>query len=334
MGTDSQVRQRYTWMDLLRGAAVLLVVQFHATVLLGEDTVRPLHWLSNAAGSFRIPTLMFMSGLLLPRSLAKPVGTYSSGKVRAVVWPWLLWSAFMLPILGWDNAVNPLWWIAGPDSHTWFLSALVMLYAVALIARRVPPAVVSLAMLGVALLIQDPSQRWLMIVDGTAWWGFFFFAGATMWGLLPRVLGAPWWLAAIGFTISTIFAIYAIKAGAIQMQYPVAAVISMIGVTTSLWFAARIPRVAPVRMVEWFGRRSIVTYLAHWPVMWVLLRTFDLPGGWLGFVLLFVPSVALSALLIQTWPLSCYLFEWPRRRSVGSPSGPDTRPADATAQPA
>jgi len=100
-------------MDLLRGGAILLVIAHHLRLVQQAwdgSTPHLMVVLSEATAPFRMPVLLFASGLLLARSLQKPTGRYLTGKARALLWPWLLWSAVMLPILGWEHGGEPLWW--------------------------------------------------------------------------------------------------------------------------------------------------------------------------------------------------------------------------------
>ena len=93
MITTMQPRER--WMDLLRGMSIVLVVIFHSGKMLARvDLVAPA-WISDLTRLFalyRMPTLMFLSGLLLPPSLLKGWRRYFSGKARNVAWPLMIWS--------------------------------------------------------------------------------------------------------------------------------------------------------------------------------------------------------------------------------------------------
>ena len=67
---------RMTWMDLVRGGAIVLVVFWHAASVPDQllDGAEPGYYvrkLNAALGPFRIPTLLVLSGLLVERSLAK-----------------------------------------------------------------------------------------------------------------------------------------------------------------------------------------------------------------------------------------------------------------------
>ncbi|RHZ90307.1 acyltransferase, partial [Cereibacter sphaeroides] len=79
-------------MDFLRGLSVLLVVVLHAnTANIGGETVGWWAEVNRHLTPFRMPLLMFMSGMLLYRSLAKPLPVYIWGKFAAIAWPLAVW---------------------------------------------------------------------------------------------------------------------------------------------------------------------------------------------------------------------------------------------------
>lgn len=87
---------RPTWMDVLRGAAVLLVLVFHSASLLRYADLpvpRSAELLDAAVAPPRISLLVLLSATLLPRSVAKGSRDYLVGKWRAIAWPYLLWTA-------------------------------------------------------------------------------------------------------------------------------------------------------------------------------------------------------------------------------------------------
>ncbi|NSX38244.1 acyltransferase family protein [Pseudarthrobacter oxydans] len=91
--TQISAKKRMQWMDVMRGAAVLLVILFHTESQISGNLpgYEPIFAIFNdAVAPFRMPTLMLMSGMLLPRSLRKPVGAYLRGKLFVIGWPYLL----------------------------------------------------------------------------------------------------------------------------------------------------------------------------------------------------------------------------------------------------
>lgn len=63
-------KQRITYLDLLRGIAILAVVTIHVTsypvaFLSMDSTVYPLYFILNAASQFAVPAFLFLSSLVL-----------------------------------------------------------------------------------------------------------------------------------------------------------------------------------------------------------------------------------------------------------------------------
>ena len=66
---------RLGWMDFARGLCILLVILMHATGTVEAAGLEPpagLTLFNQALEPFRMPLLMFLSGMLLSKSLDKP----------------------------------------------------------------------------------------------------------------------------------------------------------------------------------------------------------------------------------------------------------------------
>lgn len=150
---------RFTWMDLFRGLAVVLVTANHAA---DESTSEAIRGVMAALGDYRMPALLLLSGILLPRSLTKPR------------------------------------WLLAEPSHVWYLNALLMYYLLGLLLRRVPPLVTALALLALSVplaVFSYPGD-----VPGMVWhrpWYGFFFLGAALQPHLHRVIGLRGWVIAL-----------------------------------------------------------------------------------------------------------------------------------------
>lgn len=297
---------RMHWMDTLRGGAVLLVILFHAAALQPQgETPSLILWINDAAAPYRMPALMLASGILLPRSLTKPPKTYLSGKVRSLAWPWLVWTIIMLPLAGWENATSLGWWLGG--THTWFLAALFLLYCVAL--TGVPAWWLAAGSLGAyRLLGLAPDTPLMDFLGETTWYGAFFFAGAAM---HDRIVARnfPAWTTPVLLLVAGAWAMWTVKSGDVDRLPVIAAAASLAGVLAICAIAQRLPRVRPL---EWAGENSIVLYLVHWPVQYLLA---DVPiAGWAGVALRFSAALAVCLVAVRVRDAMPWLYAWPTAR--------------------
>lgn len=327
-------RARMEWMDTLRGLAILLMLLWHATAvpqIYGIEMPAALVAVNDALLPFRMPTLMFLSGLLLPRSLSKPLGTYLRGKVALIWWPYFLWVVLYLVMSG---TQTPLWhpklYIA--KGYLWYLFFLGVYYAVAPLLRRVPTAVVCVALLAASFVVDDP------LVHRLLYFAVFFFLGAWVAEHGGDVVGRVGRSRVLVVALAALALALAVASALVDLRYVSLTVPgSVAGIVVAILAARRLPsaRTAGLRFV---GRNSIVFYVAHFPVM-------QLAAMWLGglgapwWVAL---GVLLGAGLAVTWPLAVHrdaralrwLFEMPgvavRRRSPA----PTTSPVPAPAAPA
>ena len=197
---------RMRWMDILRGGAVVLVVIFH----VGNTSAapQPVQMFNDGLGSYRLAALFFASGLLLERSLAKGTARFLSGKLRHLVWPYLVWTALiMLPLIGLSRGLDAAWWVYPRGSHTWFLIVLATVYVVGLLTRWVPPGWIALGFLVTSQLIDRNGFALGVFVHEVSWWGFFFFVGVVLVRHLDVVLSAPVWLFLAGAGVTTTWAV-------------------------------------------------------------------------------------------------------------------------------
>lgn len=305
---------RQHWIDLLRGAAVVLVIAYHLRLLQNRwngGTPEAVIEMSEALSPFRMPALLFASGLLLAHSLEKPAGTFVRGKLRGLLWPWLLWSALMLPLMGWENATQPLWWVNG--TFTWFLLALCAYYLIALLARRIPPGWIALTA-GTAWTVLPPLGLELHMTgdrpDKILYYAVFFFAGAALRDLLTRRL-LPWPLLSLGLLLAAGWAWHAATADERPMTPVLAPLVVLISVVSVLGALRRLPRMRILRPLEWMGRHSIVPYLVHVPVMLLLMRLVELPPTMATYLLFFALTTGACVLALLAWPWTAFLYRFP-----------------------
>jgi fucose 4-O-acetylase-like acetyltransferase len=268
---------RLRWMDVLRGAAILLVILSHATRQLSDvvPTVPAVEWLDLVLTPYRMPMLMFLSGMLLPVALAKPLPTYYLGKVRRLLWPYVVW-VLVLGLVGAAPGplLDPRTWYA--TSYLWYLFFLLCYFAVAPVVRRWPAWLVAAGSVALVLAsvpldgAQDGRVKLLLYLGG-------FFGLGHVAASLPRLLGR---LTTPGTATSTVVVLVGVAPGVVAVSTGmdtrggVFAVLSLVGVLATVVLAQVAVRVGGTRFVEWVGRNSIVFYTVHFPVLIVVAAWF------------------------------------------------------------
>jgi peptidoglycan/LPS O-acetylase OafA/YrhL len=270
--------ERMTWMDTLRGTAVFLVIFTHAVTLSPVGAPRPLEVFVLAIAPFRVPALMVLSGMLLPRSLAKPWSVYLRGKVSRILWPYLVWSGVTLVVTSFGTpGPNPLVELfVNPKSAMWYVGYLFVFYVVALFFR---PAGRSWLLLVAALglVLSRPSDLAAPLLDADTTvpqrWFFTFFcflAGDFLvrhrqrW--LPALTRVP---VAVACAVVALPALLLSASGWSVRYEPLYLVSTLAGIVATIPLFRSAGATAPGRFVATIGRSSIVFYVTHWPVQLV-----------------------------------------------------------------
>lgn len=307
-------------MDLLRGLAILLVILHHSTQIvtyrIGE-VPGFFEFLSAFFAPFRMPMLMFLSGLLVAGSLHAPTGKYVWGKVRRIVWPIIVWTVVYAAA---EFVADPAqakympWELGFWNTYLWFMQFVFAYYIIALLLRWIPAWVMVAVPFVLMFLIPadlELLQRFFYLMP-------FFFLGAFVekhWDQYARVLSLP--LALVLSVIPLGVALYSGLVDALWYE-PLSALPAMLGIVILVRLTAAAPEarwLAPVRFV---GRHSLIYYVSHYPVFaalgWLAMKAgIENPG--LGLVVIFTATVAIAtafAVIGTRMPFSL-LFELPRR---------------------
>lgn len=262
------MKPRMQWMDALRGIAIMLVIVWHAVSLTEREGIGVPDWVVQANNFFvpyRMPALMFLSGLLLASSLRKPAFQYYEGKIRLLIWPYIVWAFIFIMVAGTDYPIyHPKAWF--PLGHLWFLAFIAGYYFIAPLVRRVPAWIVSV----VLLVASAPIDGAYGVPKNFLYFGAFFFLGhalATSRGGFDRILASRWMPAAL--LLAGAFGTYAMLVDVEhQWQY---APLNVAGIVASAWLVKRVENHSLVRPLRCVGRQSIIYYVSHFPVITIFL---------------------------------------------------------------
>ncbi|MFL0457510.1 acyltransferase family protein [Brachybacterium paraconglomeratum] len=308
-GAAITTSSRMTWMDEVRGTAILLLLLWHASAvptLFGTEMPEVVRSVNAFFLPYRMPTLMLLSGMLLARSLRKPLPVYYAGKIAMVLWPYLIWVT-IAKMTFLDAEALPWWhwraWYA--TTYLWFLFFIGVYYAVAPFFRRLPPWVP--IALGTALALYLPqgstNQR-------LGYFAIFFFAGswlASTPDLINR-LARP--------RASLLLAVPAIAYGTASAIWPDQLEFMAWGAPMSIAGGLALvgafahPRRGGLSTsgVQFLGRSSIVFYVSHFPIMAILSQSAVSEAG----------SLALAAVNLAMALLLGYLLAWGKETAAVS----------------
>ncbi|WP_326963797.1 acyltransferase [Arthrobacter sp. PL16] len=322
------------WLDSLRGVAILLVVLLHAGEALrvavgptvGVDQVNLF------LEPFRMPVLMFLSGMLLPQSVAKSGREYFAGKISMVAWPYLLWSVIILAASGDLRPATLAQVFFLSPTYLWYLWFILIFYIVAYPLRRVPPLMMSFVLLAVSLVLPDASRSETMVFLA----GFFFFgAWCTQHvRLVERTISKPWVLVLAAAAAVTVGVLNAAGRDVLYRGEYAWGVVGALGVVC--WVFPLLRAGHATAALEFIGRYSIVFYVAHLGPIMITLALADavgLAGEWFMLPLLLLVGIGIPLGLAWLYSTRDHLsvnllFELPvlkRRARDRAPHPPRSR---------
>nr|WP_314145165.1 acyltransferase [uncultured Rhodococcus sp.] len=315
---------RALWMDVLRGAAIFAVIVHHAVEALTwfDRSAPPILWqLNNILSPFRMPMLIFLSGMLLGRSLQKPLRRFASGKLRRIAWPYVVWSLITVGMVG-QLAPGPLVRIAvQPELYTWYLWCLLLFYTVAFVLKKAPlwvlasSCVVALGLATTGFNVR-PFYLWPFFIIG--YWaalnpGIWRAIGRNRF-VLPLLI-----LITIGTSVASFLGIDIRFHPAYALL-----VLCAICVATASGFTVGDGRLA--RTLVFVGSNSLIFYCIHYPVMICAVLAVNAAGirnAWVAFPIYIVAGTLggfAATWMVRRWPKTRVAFELPPRRSANKVS--------------
>ena len=276
MGLTEAPKSRIAAFDVAKGVAIILVVYGHCLrgLLAGGviEPQTPLLVSDYAIYTFHMPLFFAISGYFLDRSNNKNPGTVWRGRIRAIAYPYLLWSlvhgGLLYAVSGSGMANNDMrfsrlleigW---NPISPYWFLYALFFAYVLASLLRRMPSGwMAALALAGFLGLFATGPSVFLDIA-----YAFFYFGI----GVLVRERGL---VARLPSSLRSVLLLWLGFAAATAASYLigiperlplVSAFLGMAALfSTCLYLDRRYPDAVPTRALELLGQCSMGIFVMH-----------------------------------------------------------------------
>jgi len=321
-------------MDTLRGLSMLLVILHHSTQIVAAPyenagdvpaVIEPFLYLSSFLAPFRMPMLMFLSGLLIAGSLQRPAGQYVWGKLRRILWPIIVWTfVYNLALLAGGGSLPGMpWEWAFWNTYLWFMQFVLVYYLVALLTKWIPAWVFVLIGLVGAFALEWLGSAGLFAEDSLLQRLFylmpFFFLGAFIerfWAQFVAAINVP-----VAIALTAIPLALGLISGAVPggLWYePLAAIPGLFGILALARVSVYIPDARWLKPVRFVGQFSLIYYTVHYPAYAAVYNVverlgIDSPGIVLPVVFLITLAVATGfALIGRRMPFSL-LFELPRR---------------------
>lgn len=271
---------RLGWIDLTRGAAIICVVYFHATLFLsGVGVDQTLGRAKGVFELFPLPAFFLIAGILGSRSvLTGSFADLARRRLIPLLYVYVLWSLLRFAMFALFPALpsrdtdipggDPLSLVLLPilpASIYWFLYALILFFVVAWLVRRAPKVVVISAAAIVSALFSSG-----LVNTGTIVWNrfgallVFFIVGIFLarsitdaversrtWHTVAAV--AAYALIAIGLAF---FRVLTAVPGTVLLAQCAA-------VTAAVLVARRLARLPALGFVSACGRASLPIYVVH-----------------------------------------------------------------------
>lgn len=334
------MNRRLLWIDVLRGSCILLVILHHWLLHYVDDSkllASAFFHLDHALAPIRMELLVFLSGMLVARSAAKGAFQYFDGKVKKILYPYAIWTAFMfLVLMPIQSPVElpaytyfySLKFFIGFTDLTWFLYWIFTFYIIQYFARQLKTSTVLLLTVSLYLLVSKLEPRLITTIGeqlyahhvsltAAIYLFFYFYLGDKFSAYIMQKEGdvsfKPGWVALSAVSFAAVVFI------ATRYQWDKFSLFYLPFVAGSLLALFALARWAsntrPAQALGFIGRHSLIYYLGHYPIMVLLARlTEQLPTD----AILFPTAVLFISLLLPWLFIKHYekksvtlLFEWP-----------------------
>jgi uncharacterized membrane protein YcfT len=299
---------RVGWVDTAKGAAILLVVLWHAYLAVGTvgDLPSWLDALNRTLANVRMPLFFLASGLLMERLVERPWGELARKRVVPMAWILVVWTLIgsginlVVPLHPWNDSplegIGQLLWL--PQGNLWFVYALLVFAVMA----RVAALASGWQRVAIALAL------WLTLVAYDVWrdefhtrnMGLhfpFYIAGVLGAGRI-KLATASWQ----GLATIAVVSLAGLVAIALMEVDGLAGVIGDNVFGTGLFVLAAVaiqPWSGLTRWLDAAGRNSLTIFLGHTPVIAAAFAVLPLRAAdpVLIWLLLFALAVAGTLLL-------------------------------------
>lgn len=328
---------RITWMDAARGIAVVLVVVLHGASVPMSTGAGFETWveINRYLEPVRMPLLLFLSGMLLPRALRKPTGQYLSGKLRSLAWPIAVWMVLYGVLAFRKSVFDPGLWRSG--DYLWFLFVVLGCYTIGMLCRWVPPLVLAIVMVLAVTVLDDSFMHQLDMK--LLYYGTFFFAGAGLGRYVQRWAQVPIWVPVVLTVPAVWLTVLVVGDDGLRRGNIVAASISLLCLAVVLWFLPRLPSNRTMQVVEWLGQHSLVVYVTHFPVMVLVHRSVDYlnVAPWVHVGFCTAVTLIVVVVMVVLRPYTAWLYMAPARQhrsalaatGTSEPVGLQSRPRNS-----
>jgi uncharacterized membrane protein YcfT len=309
---------RLVWLDLARGASMVLVVALHADYALGRihDNDAQLHVVNLLLVAMRLPLFFFVSGLLGARLVAGPLAGLLRRRVLLYLWLlvlwWLLQRGFEAgPAAGLGPAGMVAFFSAPPrlaevflvgQDDRWFLYALTLFFGLAWLLRALPVAMqAGLALLlGAAGALLLGTRLGFPALDRLYYFPYFalgVLGSARMRVVAPR-LGQ--WQKVLPLGLGFVAACWLALRLDPRLDDRTMAALSLVALPFGVAVAVLLARHGgwAASVLRAIGRNTLVVYILHPFVLRLVFAAAERPAAFprAGWVLL-VAAVALAASL-------------------------------------